>query len=63
MKKVLEFVKAKPRVIFLASTLVVQALEQMGVQVDSATLETTLDLVTLITLGYVMKKSDSEKVV
>lgn len=63
MKKVLEFVKTKPRVIFLVSALVVQGLEQMGVKVDSATLETTLDLVTLITLGYVMKKSDSEKLV
>ncbi|TGB01125.1 hypothetical protein [Halobacillus salinus] len=62
-QKVLAFVREKPRVIFLVSALVVQGLEQLGVQVDSAMLENALDLVTLIALGHVMKKSDTDKIV
>jgi hypothetical protein len=61
LKDIVKALREKPRYIFLISGLAVQVLEKYGVGVDAGLMEEVLDIVTLIILGHVMKKSESGK--
>lgn len=57
----IEFVKAKPRIIFLFAALATQVMEAADIIVNPEMLETVLDIVTLAILGRVMQKSETNK--
>lgn len=58
LKNLLDLVKQKPRLIFLAVVLAVQVVELTGIAVPPEIVETVNDFLTVLVGGYVAFKSD-----
>jgi hypothetical protein len=63
LKKVIGFVKKKYDVIIVALGCTQQLLEASGVSVPPGVFENLIDLVTILALGSVMKKSEAGKLI